>query len=178
MEPWVWTCYQVAFCAFWLQHWIYVSQYTRVAVLVPLTFISQVPEVQKKRNRYLIVINTVDFLAFALIIATTIVSLTKTQLNHGFVLAEWNTLTVILSIALIFSLAKIRYYTKVLSTEGIQSSRTLMMSHSLAFGTGAIVGLIIFLLFISINFDNYNRNSLWQLRVRISIEYFGIINNI
>ena len=35
---WVYASYLIADLAFWSQHWLYVSQYTRVSVMVPLTF--------------------------------------------------------------------------------------------------------------------------------------------
>ena len=47
--------FNMSICAdnfFWLQNWVYVSLYLRVAFLVPLTFCFQSDQVKAKRKRY------------------------------------------------------------------------------------------------------------------------------
>ena len=40
-ESWPDDCCAVAGFFFWVLHWLYVSEYTRVAVMAPLTFCDQ-----------------------------------------------------------------------------------------------------------------------------------------
>ena len=63
---------------------------------------------------------------------------------HWSVQFTWVLLSVVLTIALGFALYKIRYFTKVLSTEGIQSSHRLMVAHQLSFAIGTIFSIAIF----------------------------------
>ena len=41
VSPWVIDEYTVAASVLWLQHWLYVSMYMRVALMIELTFCSQ-----------------------------------------------------------------------------------------------------------------------------------------
>lgn len=45
MSNWVYTEFVIATNIFWLQHWLYVSLYTRVSLLIPLTFCVQTNQV-------------------------------------------------------------------------------------------------------------------------------------
>ena len=55
---------------FWLQHWLYVSLYTRVSLLIPLTFCVQTNQVMSKRECYNKVLLVIDLFAYAVLCFT------------------------------------------------------------------------------------------------------------
>ena len=61
---WVYVCYLVAVLLFWVQHWLYVSQYTKVSVMVPLTFCVQTNEVKEKRILYKTLLTIFDLIVY------------------------------------------------------------------------------------------------------------------
>ena len=78
VPAWVFTAFVLAENIFWLQQWIYVSQYLLVALMVPLTFCIQSDQVKAKRQRYSRILLATDLLVFTSFAAILAVELAMT----------------------------------------------------------------------------------------------------
>ena len=75
VPEWLFTTYIFAVNIFWLQHWMYVSMYSRVSLMVPLTFCYQTQQVKAKRachERALLICN---FTTYSIFFGLTILEL-------------------------------------------------------------------------------------------------------
>ena len=98
---------------------MYVLQFVKVAVLIPLTFVVQSPEVQNKRKFYLRLLGFAEYFVYLLIITNMVIQLSVAKRDYYTSSLSFNVLSIIITIALYMSLRKITYYTKTLSSDGI-----------------------------------------------------------
>ena len=87
---------------------MYVSQYTRIAMVIPLTFVEQTVEVQKKRRLYLYLIGLIEVTVYGAIIINMIVEEAKRSMVYNPSAIMFNVFAVIMTVALYFSLRTIR----------------------------------------------------------------------
>ena len=131
---------------FWVQHWLYVSQYTKVSVMVPLTFCVQTNEVKEKRILYKTLLTIFDLIVYFTLIGIFVFECFNDNNSEWFLELFWNTISVILSIALCVALHKIRLYSDDFATENLKSNTLLMWAHQGSFILGTVLFLIAFIL--------------------------------
>ena len=128
MPGWVFTALVLAENIFWLQQWIYVSQYLLVALMVPITFCIQSDQVKAKRQRYSRVLFAINMLAFTLFATVLTVELAMTV--NGWILSlVWACYSIVVSWALCFALKRIRSYMKAMDLGGLLPARVLSGMH-------------------------------------------------
>ena len=116
MTDFIYDIDMIAFCIFWIQHWTYVSHYTRVSVMIPLTFVYQSDSVKAKRKVKSIFLGLIDLAVYTFLVINMCLQLSQEGLDNWSVMFVWSVLSAILTIALYLSLSKIRHYTKALAT--------------------------------------------------------------
>ena len=107
VPSWVFTEYTVAASIFWLQHWLYVSMYMRVALTIQLTFCVQTDKVQKRRKCYNRVLIVNHLLVIAFLCSTLTWQLASKQKDWCMPLI-WSVFSVFLTILLCASMQRIR----------------------------------------------------------------------
>ena len=117
---WVYTCYLFAVLLFWVQHWLYVSQYTKVSVMVPLTFCVQTNEVKEKRILWKTLLTIFDLAVYFTLVGIFVFELFDKENDEWFLGLFWNIISVIMSIALCVALQKIRLYSHDFATENLK----------------------------------------------------------
>ena len=114
VPDWVFTDYVFAENIFWLQHWLYVSFYLKVAVMTPLTFRVQTDTVKKQRKWYgyaLLAINLTAFMA----LATTLTVELALSVNRWVLGLVWSFYSIVLTWTLCTALKRIRSYAKAMN---------------------------------------------------------------
>ena len=102
---------------FWVYHYLYVSELLKVSLLIPLSFCIQTENVKMKREKYLKRLKVVDIIyygSWTLLEGTKIVLFDRNFNFYESILIVISSIG--LSIVLIFSLRRIRAYTKTLAT--------------------------------------------------------------
>ena len=146
MSDWVFTEYMIATNIFWLQHWIYVSLYTRVSLLIPLTFCVQTNEVMKKRECYNKVLIVIDLFAYACLCFTITYELIN-DVDYWFMSLMWSVMCVVLTSALCLSLRRIRRYARGLANKDSRASQGLIYSHQWTFIFATFINLVCFTIY-------------------------------
>ena len=77
----IYGCYVVGFTCFQSLHWMYVSQYTSVAIMIPLAFSAQIPKIVRKRTIYPKVIFAIDLTVYIILITTLVVECINKKKN-------------------------------------------------------------------------------------------------
>ena len=135
---WLFTAYIFAVNIFWLQHWMYVSMYSRVALMVPLTFRYQTEQVKAKRTCYERALLTLNLAVYATFFGLTILELVI-EVNYFAITVLWTTFGTTMAIALCLSLRRIRHYSSSLTNIGLQASRGLLLAHQVSFVSGVVI---------------------------------------
>ena len=121
------------FAMYMTQHWIFISQYFKVALMFDLVLKNSkagIPISDGIQMREWISI-FVNFLAFAAILATTIVQImiTSYEASEAILCSWWVLSNTILSVMVTFSMLKIRRFTKQMNQSGIFANEKLMLVH-------------------------------------------------
>ena len=82
VPSWVFVDFIVAANIFWLQHWLYVSLYTKVSLMAPLTFCNQSETVKKKRLCYEKVHLMIDILIYAALVIIVVYEIADSEVKH------------------------------------------------------------------------------------------------
>ena len=145
MPDWVFAAFVLAENIFWLQQWVYVSQYLLVALIVPLTFCIQSDQVKAKRQRYSRVLFATNLMAFTSVAAILTVELVMT-VNRWILELVWGCYSIVVTWALCFALRRIRSYMKLMDLGGLLPARVLSGVHQGFFIAGSVFGFIFFAL--------------------------------
>ena len=122
-----------AFASFEALHWMYVSEYTSVAVMMPLAFSVQNPQTVSKRKIYPKVILTIDLAVYSIIVALFVMELIWDSIETWLAHVVWNILAVTLTFILCISLRKIKKYVNATSMSSIYSNKRLIQFHQGSF---------------------------------------------
>ena len=143
-KDWVYSCYLTAAYCFYIQQWLYVSQYTRVSIMAPLTFCLQTDQVKKKRQCFIWVMLGIDCIAYTLFFFNLLLSLGTDWIGVWYVDLIWSIMSIVLTVALCMSLRRIRNYTKTLANAGYLSNKGLILAHQSSFVAASVITLIAF----------------------------------
>ena len=138
MPDYIFIAYLIADFCFWTQHWLYVSEYARVSLLIPLIFSLQTEQVQKRRRCYHVFCRLMDLAMYTFFVARTIIFVIKQTI----VISQIDIISVvtmiILTLTLGMALSRLRRINNDLSTEGIFSNETLILVHMICFILAAL----------------------------------------
>ena len=129
-----------------------MSLYTRVALIVPMTFCLQTDKIKAKRLCYTRVLLVFDLLAYSLLTFIVTYELFFDK-DFWFVNLNWQILSIILTVALCLAFHRIRQYSEGLAETGVQANRSLLLAHQSAFIAATVIGIIPFSLDTVYHFD-------------------------
>ena len=123
---------------------MYVSMYSRVALMVPLTFRYQTEHVKTKRACYERALLALNLAVYATFFGLTILELVI-EVNYFAVTVLWTAFGISMAIALCLSLRRIRQYSSSLTNIGLQASRGLLLAHQASFVSGVVINFFGFI---------------------------------
>ena len=69
---WVFICSVIAYKIFMMQHTLFVFQYVRAAITLPLFFCQQTPQVVRKRNCYVSFIGGIEIATAVIMVGSAV----------------------------------------------------------------------------------------------------------
>lgn len=127
---------------------MYVAQFLRVSLLVPLIFRNQSNQVKNKRQCYEKTLTIVNVCAYIFLAARSILYFSDRLINNHNMVATATVTMIILTLALCLALRKIRNFTNNLVTEGIISSERLILAHQTSFIMATLLMVLNLTLFL------------------------------
>ena len=112
---------------------MYVSQYVKVSVLIPLIFSLQTDKVAMKRRFYQVFLTFVDIVVYSLLGIRNLIFYLNKDINRKVIDISSLITMLCITIALCISLRKIRKFTNQLALEGIISNEKLILAHQTSF---------------------------------------------
>ena len=134
----------VAVFLFWLQHWMYVSLYTRFCILAPLIVQKQTPEVKRKRRDYERMLMLLDVIFYLLLIGLAIGEIAY-DIMHIVENAFWTLNATVLAIALCLALHRMRKFSAE-NSKISDYSHELVTAHQISFVSAAAFQLTSFII--------------------------------
>ena len=127
---WVYNSLVTAAAFHWIQHWLYVLQYTKVSVIAPLTFCFQSERVERKRKIYSNILIAINIFVYSFIICVAIFQLVDKVVDDWFSEILWVTYSIALTIEFGRSLLKLHKFSEGLAKKGgLISNWKLMIAH-------------------------------------------------
>ena len=121
---------------------MYVKQYTKVALMIPLIFGAKTPQIVRKLRIYPRVILTIDLTVFTLIISLFLVQVFDLSKNSWIVHIIFDLYTFSLSIIYVIAIHKISKFMDTTSMTGIYQNKRQINFHQCSFITATLLGFL------------------------------------
>ena len=113
--------------------------YTRVAIMIPLTFCVQTDQVKRKRQCYKKILLLLDVLVYVFLLSIFVYQMVAHQWGVPLL---WSILSVILTSAICLSLLQIWKYSQKMAKHDSLKSRGLLCAHLVTFLAATIITTI------------------------------------
>ena len=135
-----------------MQHALFVGQYMRVALALPLLLCHQADTVVQKRVRRMRLVTAAEAFFAIFLTFTLFVQVLDKKLGLWIVTFLWTLSSLTLALALIFAFQVLKKWQKKIS--GVFCNERLVNFHLVSFLTATIANVITFFLFAAITFDH------------------------
>ena len=137
---WVWNLYSIGVILFLVQHWVFASQYLRVALTFELAFSVKTEAVKEKKRRRDREILTVNIVAYSLLLVALLFQVIYPM--QIIVLLTYTVTNIGMTACLTFSMVRLKNFSRLLVADGIVASNILITIHCLTFWIVSILDVI------------------------------------